>query len=79
MKVIPQIGYVFQYPEQQMFETTMFKELAFAPTMKGESPEKVDKAIKTVMEQLGLPAELLQEKPFQLSGGLSGLSPSPLC
>ncbi|AIQ42195.1 ATP-binding cassette domain-containing protein [Paenibacillus sp. FSL R5-0912] len=73
LKVIPQIGYVFQYPEQQMFETTMFKELAFAPTMKGESPEKVDKAIKTVMEQLGLPAELLQEKPFQLSGGLKRL------
>lgn len=73
MKVVPQIGYVFQYPEHQIFETTVYKELAFAPTMKGESPGKVEEAIKTVMGQLGLSAELLQEKPFQLSGGLKRL------
>ncbi|NOU78056.1 ATP-binding cassette domain-containing protein [Paenibacillus sp. LMG 31459] len=73
MKAVPQIGYVFQYPEQQLFATTVYRELAFALTVKGESPGKVEAAVKTVMEQLGLPADLLQEKPFQLSGGLKRL------
>ncbi|MEK3684386.1 ATP-binding cassette domain-containing protein [Paenibacillus sp. FSL R10-2736] len=72
-KAVPQIGYVFQYPEQQLFATTVYRELAFALTVKGESPGKVEAAVKTVMEQLGLPADLLQEKPFQLSGGLKRL------
>lgn len=73
MKAVPQIGYVFQYPEQQLFATTVYKELAFGLTVKGESPGKVEAAVKTVMEQLELPADLLQEKPFQLSGGLKRL------
>lgn len=73
MKAVPQIGYVFQYPEQQLFATTVYKELAFGLTMKGESPGKVEAAVKTVMQQLGLSADILQEKPFQLSGGLKRL------
>lgn len=73
MKVVPQIGYVFQYPEQQMFEPTVYKELAFAPKMKGESPERLENAIQRVMEQMGFCAELLQQNPFQLNGGLKRL------
>lgn len=73
MKAVPQIGYVFQYPEQQLFATTVYKELAFGLTVKGESPGKVEAAVKTVMEQLGLSADLLEQKPFQLSGGLKRL------
>lgn len=73
MKAVPQIGYVFQYPEQQLFATTVYKELAFGLTVKGESPGKVEAAVKTVMEQLGLSAALLEQKPFQLSGGLKRL------
>ncbi|MDQ0195259.1 ATP-binding cassette domain-containing protein [Paenibacillus wynnii] len=73
IKVVPQIGYVFQFPEHQIFETTVYNELAFAPKMKGESPEKLEEAIQMVMGQMGLSEELLQEKPFQLSGGLKRL------
>jgi len=67
MKVVPQIGYVFQYPEHQIFETTVYKELAFAPKMKGESPEKLKEAIRRVMGHMELSADLLQENPFQAS------------
>ncbi len=73
MKIVPQIGYVFQYPEHQIFETTVYKELAFAPKMKGESPERLEEAIQMIMGQVGLSAELLQQSPFQLSGGLKRL------
>lgn len=73
LKVVPQIGYVFQYPEHKIFETTVYNELAFAPKMKEESPEKLEEAIQMVMEQMKLSAELLHEKPFQLSGGLKRL------
>ncbi|MCL6457068.1 MAG: energy-coupling factor ABC transporter ATP-binding protein [Gorillibacterium sp.] len=69
MKVVPQIGYVFQFPEHQIFETTVYKELTFAPKVKGESPERLEEAIKMVMGQMGLSRNLLQENPFQLSGG----------
>ncbi|QQZ61278.1 ATP-binding cassette domain-containing protein [Paenibacillus sonchi] len=73
MKIVPQIGYVFQYPEHQIFETTVYKELAFAPKMKGESPERLEEALKMVMGRMGLSEELLQENPFRLSGGLKRL------
>ncbi|WP_379127294.1 ATP-binding cassette domain-containing protein [Paenibacillus sp. sgz500958] len=73
LKVVPEIGYVFQYPEHQIFETTVYKELAFAPKMKGESPEKQEEAVKKVMEQIGVSEELLPLNPFQLSGGLKRL------
>ncbi|GGG00020.1 energy-coupling factor transporter ATP-binding protein EcfA2 [Paenibacillus albidus] len=73
MKVVPQIGYVFQFPEHQIFETTVYKELTFAPKVKGESPERLEEAIMMVMGQMGLSGDLLQENPFQLSGGLKRL------
>lgn len=73
IKVVPQIGYVFQYPEQQFFETTVYKELAFAPKMKGVSPESQKEAIHRVSEQMGLSAELLEQNTFRLSGGLKRL------
>lgn len=68
LKAVPQIGYVFQYPEQQLFAATVKQELGFALTMKGASRTSVDQAIKAVMEQTGLPAGLLEQNPFQLSG-----------
>ncbi|MEK3793548.1 ATP-binding cassette domain-containing protein [Paenibacillus sp. FSL R7-0204] len=70
LKVVPQIGYVFQYPEQQLFAATVEQELAFALTMQGAPGTSVDQAIHAVMEQTGIPAALLPQNPFQLSGGL---------
>ncbi|WP_235191939.1 ATP-binding cassette domain-containing protein [Paenibacillus sp. FSL R7-277] len=73
LKAVPHIGYVFQYPEQQLFAATVYQELAFALSMRGESRANVEQAIRQVMEQLGLPAALLQQHPLQLSGGLKRL------
>lgn len=70
LKVVPQIGYVFQYPEQQLFAATVEQELGFALTIRGASRTSVDQAIHAVIEQTGLPAALLPQSPFQLSGGL---------
>ncbi|WP_238652025.1 ATP-binding cassette domain-containing protein [Paenibacillus piscarius] len=70
LKAVPQIGYVFQYPEQQLFAATVEQELGFALTMLGASRTSVDQAIQAVMEKVGIPAELLPQNPFQLSGGL---------
>ncbi|WP_438350739.1 ATP-binding cassette domain-containing protein [Paenibacillus sp. FA6] len=69
LKVVPGIGYVFQYPEHQLFETSVYKELAFAPKLHGYSPQQITKAIETILPQVGLSEEILPLVPFQLSGG----------
>ncbi|OAB44713.1 ATP-binding cassette domain-containing protein [Paenibacillus glacialis] len=69
LKGIPDIGYVFQYPEHQLFETTVYKELAFAPKMMGYSSQQIAHAIELILPQVGLPEEILPLAPFQLSGG----------
>lgn len=69
IKVVPEIGFVFQYPEHQLFETTVQKELAFAPKQLGFSNEKITEAIGRILPQLGLSEEILPLPPFQLSGG----------
>ncbi|MWV42781.1 ATP-binding cassette domain-containing protein [Paenibacillus sp. HJL G12] len=69
VKVVPDIGFVFQYPEHQIFETSVYKELAFAPKMQGESPHQIAQAIELILPQVGLPKEILPYAPFQLSGG----------
>lgn len=70
LKVISEIGFVFQYPEHQLFETTVFKELAFAPKQQGWSNQQIKKSISKVLPQLGLSEDILLLAPFQLSGGL---------
>ncbi|QFF97495.1 ATP-binding cassette domain-containing protein [Psychrobacillus glaciei] len=69
LKVIPEIGFVFQYPEHQLFETTVFKELAFALKQQGSSRLQIKEAISKILPQLGLSEEMLPLAPFQLSGG----------
>ncbi|WP_391206417.1 ATP-binding cassette domain-containing protein [Psychrobacillus sp. L4] len=69
LKVIPEIGFVFQYPEHQLFETTVYKELAFALKQQGSSRERITEAISKILPQLGLSEEMLPLAPFQLSGG----------
>ena len=53
LKVIPEIGFVFQYPEHQLFETTVYKELAFAPKQQGYSRQQITEAIATILPQVG--------------------------
>lgn len=67
--VLPEIGLVFQHPERQIFETTVYKELAFAPRMQGWSSRQIDEAIQGVLPLVGLDEELLPLAPLQLSGG----------
>lgn len=64
------VGLVFQYPENQLFEETVAKDIAFGPKNMGLSDEKIQKRVKNSMEAVGLDYETIAEKsPFELSGG----------
>ncbi len=64
------VGLVFQYPEYQLFEETVYKDIAFGPTNLGLSEEEIDSRIREAMEMTGLDFEELKERsPFELSGG----------
>ncbi|MNZ27859.1 Energy-coupling factor transporter ATP-binding protein EcfA2 [compost metagenome] len=69
LKVIPEIGFVFQYPEHQLFETSVYKELAFGAKLQGYSNQQITEAIDSILPQVGLSEEILSYAPFQLSGG----------
>ncbi|MGM8365602.1 energy-coupling factor ABC transporter ATP-binding protein [Virgibacillus sp. W0181] len=64
-----QVGVVFQYPEHQLFEETIEKDIAFGPANFGTSTNEIDKRIKEIIPQVGIAEELLQRSPFELSGG----------
>lgn len=69
-EVRKRVGVVFQYPEYQLFEETIEKDIAFGPNNLGLDPEEVDRRVKTSMEAVGLDYELFKDKsPFELSGG----------
>src|SRR5699024_1578216 len=63
------VGVVFQYPEHQLFEETVLKDIAFGPTNFGVPDKEVQKRIKEIIPVVGLPEELLERSPFDLSGG----------
>ena len=64
-----QVGLVFQYPEYQLFEETVYRDIAFGPTNMGLTPEQVDRAVREAAAFAGLSEELLDKSPFELSGG----------
>lgn len=65
-----QVGLVFQYPEYQLFEETVYKDIAFGPSNKGiKDKDELDKIIRTSAEFVGLKEALLEKSPFDLSGG----------
>lgn len=68
-KIRFKVGMVFQYPEYQLFEETVYKDIAFGPTNKGLSAEKIDKEVRRAARFTGLKDELLDKSPFDLSGG----------
>ena len=63
------VGMVFQYPEYQLFEDTVYKDIAFGPTNKGLEGEALDEAVIKAAQFTGLDEGLLQSSPFELSGG----------
>ena len=65
-----QVGMVFQYPEQQLFEETIAADIAFGPKNQGLEGEELEKRVKEAMELIGLDYETYRDRsPFQLSGG----------
>ena len=63
------VGMVFQYPEYQLFEETVYKDISFGPKNMGLSEQEIDERVKNAAEFVGLRSELLQKSPFDLSGG----------
>lgn len=63
------VGMVFQYPEYQLFEETVYKDIAFGAVNMGKSGEELDAAVKSAAQFTGLKQSLLQKSPFDLSGG----------
>ena len=70
LKTIRQkVGLVFQYPEHQLFEETVYKDIAFGPKNMGFSDEKIDKRVRESAALVGLKEKHLTRSPFDLSGG----------
>ena len=63
------VGIVFQYPEYQLFEETVEKDIAYGPKNMGLSNEEIKKRVKDAAYFVGLKPELLKKSPFELSGG----------
>jgi len=63
------VGLVFQYPEYQLFEETVYKDIAFGPKNMGLKAEEIDRRVRDAAKLVGLTEEQLQVSPFELSGG----------
>ena len=64
-----EVGLVFQYPEYQLFEETVQKDIAFGPSNMGLSADEINQRVKEALLFVGLPEEILDKSPFELSGG----------
>ena len=64
-----QVGLVFQYPEYQLFEETVYKDIAFGPKNMGLDEKEIDRRVRETAEAVGLREELLEKAPYALSGG----------
>lgn len=63
------VGLCFQYPEYQIFEENIFKEIAFGPKQMGLSSEEIALRVRESMEFVGLKGDMVDKSPFDLSGG----------
>ncbi len=63
------VGLVFQYPEHQLFEETVYKDIAFGPKNMGLTDDEIRQRVLDAMHFVGLSEELLEKSPFELSGG----------
>lgn len=62
-------GLVFQYSEYQLFEETVYKDIAYGPTNMGLPEDEIDRRVRKAAEAMGIDGELLKRSPFDLSGG----------
>lgn len=63
------VGIVFQYPEYQLFEDTVFKDISFGPSNMGMSESEIKKCVYESAEMVGITEDMLEKSPFELSGG----------
>lgn len=63
------VGLVFQYPEYQLFEDTVYKDIAFGPKNMGLNDAEISNRINEICELVGIKAEQFEKSPFDLSGG----------
>ena len=63
------VGLCFQYPEYQIFEDTVYKEIAFGPKQMGLDDHEIDRRIKESIGYVGISPDILEKSPFDLSGG----------
>lgn len=63
------IGFVFQYPEYQLFEETVYLDIAFGPKNHGYTQTEIEKSVRKAATLLELDDEILSKSPFELSGG----------
>ena len=63
------VGLVFQYPEYQLFEETVYKDIAFGPINMGKTGEELDRCIREAARLVGIRDDQLEKSPFELSGG----------
>ena len=63
------VGLVFQYPEYQLFEETVYKDISFGPKNMGLKAEEIDRRVREAAATVGLTEQQLQVSPFDLSGG----------
>lgn len=64
-----QVGLVFQYPEYQLFEETVYKDIAFGPKNMGLDEADIDRRVRSAAAFVGLTEAMLAKSPFELSGG----------
>ena len=64
-----QVGLVFQYPEYQLFEETVYKDIAFGPSNMGKTGAELDRCVRESAKLVGLGEDTLEKSPFELSGG----------
>lgn len=68
-RIYSEIGMVFQYPENQLFEETVERDIAFGPKNMGLSQEEISARIREITDLLQISSRLLKRNPFELSGG----------
>ncbi len=63
------VGLCFQYPEYQLFEETVWRDIAFGPTNMKLAPDEIDRRVRSAAGFAGVDEELFEKSPFELSGG----------
>ena len=68
-RIRQKVGLVFQYPEYQLFEETVYKDIAFGPANQGKTGDELDHAVREAAKLVGIRDDQLEKSPFELSGG----------